>query len=424
MVDFDKKNVWRNILIIIPFLILIYFYETNLLSYTFSKSVSDYRCHVDFALKMAESGKINTPHFLYQLLVIEATNLFFLPSSPPTLETYLKGAYLVSIVIAISLFLMLLVILRLSIKRKEVGYSLLVACISLFFMMGSAINVFTPLDRHAYLGYLPLNIYHNPTITLLKLCSIPLFLISLRIFKPSKSGKLWSVLGSVLFSILCALSKPSFTVIILPALGVVVIYKLWKNEYVDWTLLLLGILLPSAVVLGWQYLVLWGSGWELVDQAIYEAGLVTPTRMALVPFGQLIRWKVPLFLLLPKLLFSILFPLTVYVAFWKKSHKDLVFNLGWLIFGFGCLSTYFLVEINHKGAILFAGNFTWSGLIGVFMLFLSTTIFWLKEISGKFSIAELGSWRFGIPILALALHWVFGIIWYLDQFRLDIGKMF
>jgi len=108
-----------------------------------------------------------------------------------------------------------------------------------------------------------------------------------------------------------------------------------------------------------------------------------------------------------------------------KNQKDFIFNLGWLLFLFGCLSTYLFVEIKlTNGKITGKGNFTWSGLIGLFFLFISVSIFWLKQISGYFPIEKSDGWRLGISIFTLALHWVFGIIWYLDQFRLYTERIF
>jgi len=424
MTEFKKRTIWWDSLVIIPFLVFIFFYETNLLSFFFNAQRSTYHAHVEFALKMVEIGNV-IPHFLYHLLVIGVSSLFPPTCCTPILETYLMSGYLVSVVIAIALFVMLFIVFRQVIKRNGIGYSLLVVGMALFFMMGSAINALTFLDHHALFGYFPLNVYNSPTYTLLKLVSVPLFLISLKIFMPSKTKNYWLVLGSALCSILCAISKPSFTVIIIPALGLVVIYKLWKKDYIDWILLLLGILLPSAIVLGWQYSISFGSGWENIDRVLDQIKIV-PTRIAFVPFGQFVKWGVPLYLLLPKLLLSVLFPLTVYITFWKKSQKDLIFNLGWLLFLFGCLSTYLFVEIRltGKGGITQSGNFGWSGLIGLYILFISASLFWLKQISGHLPTEKSDGWRFGITIFALALHWVFGIIWYFDQFRLFSEKIY
>ena len=423
----NKKTIWLDILVLIPFLAFIYLYETNLLSFYFSEIRSTYVYHVQFALSMAETDKLSGPHFLYQIFVIAASDLFYPNGGIPALENFLRGGYLISVSVTLVLFSLLYVLFRQVIKRFGVWYSVLSALMAMFFMMGSAVNVLFFLDKHAYLGYLPLNVYNSPTYTLLKLFTVPLFLMASKTFTPSNINNAWLVFGSALFSILSTLSKPSFTVIILPAVGLMVIYKMLNKEYVNWFLFLFGIVLPSTIVLGWQYYISYGTAWQNVDRVLGQVE-ISPTRIAFAPFGQFIRWNVPLSLLLPKLLLSILFPLAVYFAYWKITRKDLLFNLGWLIFLFGCLSTYFFVEIflegKSVGKILYGGNFTWSGLIGVYILFFAAALFWLKQTLGCLPVEKSDKWRFGVTVFTLALHVVFGMIWYFDQFRVFVEKIY
>jgi hypothetical protein len=421
-----KKTIWQDILVLIPFLGILYFYETHLLMFYFGETHSTYYQHVQFAQLMAETGKVSIPHFLYQILVIATSNLFYTNNGVPVFENLLKGGYLVSVSVTFVLFGLLYFLFRRAINREGVWYSIQSALMGMFFMMGSAINVLFILDKHTYFGYLPLNVYNSPTYTLLKLSSLPLFLLACKTFAPSNNKNWWLIPGSALFTILSALSKPSFIVIILPAVGLMMVYKLLAKEYINWRLFLIGMVLPSVIVLGWQYYISYATAWQNLDRLQFP-----PTRIAFMPFGQFIRWNVPLPLLFPKLLLSILFPLIVYFAYWETARKDLTFNLGWLIFIFGCISTYSFVEITlsgkQAGLVSGAGNFTWSGLIGVYILFVAAALFFLRQNFGYLVFANDNRHprlRLTISLIALALHLVFGLIWYFNQFHIFSARIY
>jgi len=418
----NKKTALPELLILTLFLALLYFYETHLLTFYFGEKLSTYRTHVLFALEMVQKGSLISPHFLYQLLVVAVANLFY-PGAVPTMGNFMKAGYVVSVGVTILLFISLYIIFRRVVKRDDIWSPLISALMAGFFMVGSAVNVLKFIDGHYYFGYLPLNVHNGPTHPLLKLWAVPLFLMAAGIFIPARASNKWLIGGTALFSVLSAVTKPSFTVIILPAVGLLVGKRMLKKEYINWSFLLFGLVVPSLIVLAWQYHISYASGWGQLARNIQIA-----TRIAFIPFGQFIKWQVPLGLILPKLVLSILFPLVVYFAYWKTARKDLRFNLGWLVMLFGCLSTYFFAEVFIKkgweGIVSQSGNFTWSGLIGVYILFVAAALFFLKQ-NTEFPPAGRSGWlRLGISLFALALHLGFGLVWYFDQSRVFAEKIY
>ena len=273
------------------------------------------------------------------------------------------------------------------------------------------------LDTHIYYGYFPLDPYNVPTHTLLKLFAIPLFFLSASIFVPVSPTRISPVplIGcAAVLSVLAALAKPSFTLIIIPAVGLIVAYKLLKRQYINWPLLLFGILLPSVLVLGWQYSVTFASQW---DELVRKKAMAT--RIGVMPLAQYVVWNVPLYLLLPKLVLSILFPIVVYITYWKRAIKDLHFNFAWLILLFGLFSTYSFVEIKLvSDKVSPAGNFTWSGLIAVFVLFVVALWYLLRQTREGISVERKERLRLAACGATLVLHIVFGVLWYLAQFHL------
>lgn len=418
----NKKMVLLDILVLLPSLAFVYLYETYLLSFYFSEKLSTYYAHVQFGLVMAEEGNLSSPHFLYQVFVIGVANLFF-PNSLSVLEDFMQAGYLVSVGVMLVLFLLLYVLFRRVVKREDIWSPVLSASMAVFFMVGSAVNALVFLDGHTYFGYLPLNVYNSPTHTLLKLCAVPLFIMSGAVFIPTRISNKWLIFGTALFSVLSALAKPSFTVIILPAVGLLVVYKWFRKEHINWPLFIVGLVIPSVLVLGWQYYISYAGGWGDLARRMALA-----TRIAFMPFGQFTRWEVPLGLLLPKLILSALFPIVVYIAYWKTARKDLAFNLGWLVLLFGCLSTYLFVEVfvggGRAGKVSVAGNFTWSGLIGIYILFVAAALFFLKQTFERLPVERSGWVRLGASLVALALHVIFGLVWYFDQFRVFAEKIY
>jgi hypothetical protein len=77
-----------------------------------------------------------------------------------------------------------------------------------------------------------------------------------------------------------------------------------------------------------------------------------------------------------KFLFSILFPLSVYVAYFQKARNDRFLNLAWLTFFFGSLYSYLFAESGEK---ISHTNFSWSARITLFILFAQSVIFIVRE---------------------------------------------
>ena len=79
---------------------------------------------------------------------------------------------------------------------------------------------------------------------------------------------------------------------------------------------------------------------------------------------------------MPKFLFSLVFPLLVTIGFWKNAVKNVYIQMGWLIFSFGAMLTYFFAETGWR---LYHGNFIWSGEISIFILFLCCILFLVEQ---------------------------------------------
>jgi hypothetical protein len=179
--------------------------------------------------------------------------------------------------------------------------------------------------------------------------------------------------------------KPVFAICILPAIGILMAYRLLKKQELNWKILSLGLILPTVVVLAWQYM--------LTYQASGSGGII------FAPFSVMrlySKW------LTAKFLLSILFPLFVTVFYFSKARRDMGMILGWLIFLMSVVCTYFLSE---SGTSLNSGNFTWTAEISLLVLFCVCTLFFIEQVKVNRIKSFVLKWTW-------AAHVVAGIIYY------------
>jgi hypothetical protein len=266
---------------------------------------------------------------------------------------------------------------------------------ALALMLVAPINVLTP--DTLYFGYITPNVYHNPTVTLMKPLALLLFWSALRVYDSGFAGRHigWMAIYAVL-TVACIMAKPSFVIVLLPALAVVTLYRLMKRQHINWWLLVGGIVIPAGALLGLLSL-LWRSSGVGFD-----------------PLRTFWEWSIHYdpnanALLLPKLLLSILFPLVVYAVYFRAAIKNLALNLAWAAFLFGAFYTYFLVELGD----IPSGNMVWSAQSSLFILFVVSAVFVLRQNRRLLSGEERHFSRaFVLCAAVFALHLACGLIWY------------
>ncbi len=218
------------------------------------------------------------------------------------------------------------------------------------------------LDGRYYFGYIGLANYHNPTVHMLRPFALLLFILAMQ----ALSGRRHSGWVTGLAAILMALAtflKPSHTVTLLPALGLLVLVWLYRRRLVDWRLLVLGLGLPAVLVLAGQYWFTYASG-EADSAIVWMPFAAAGSMSAYLP---------------QKFLLSILFPLAVLLVSFRTVRRDPEMTLAWLSFAAGAAQYYLLAE---SGSRLQHGNFLWGAQISLFVLFAVCTRFLLKQNFG------------------------------------------
>jgi hypothetical protein len=105
------------------------------------------------------------------------------------------------------------------------------------------------------------------------------------------------------------------------------------------------------------------------------------------------------------------FPIAVYLFHIGKSYKSFILNLAWLLFLVSAAYLYLLIDYT----VIAAGDFSWSSQIAALILFVTSTIFMLKQYGTLLTGERLSPVQWLILLICVAifiLHVVGGIHWY------------
>jgi hypothetical protein len=381
---------------LLPLLMAVIILFVPAVSFVVTQTV-DYQLHQDFVSVFLYTGDLRhfittVPHFLFHLLAVILVKLL----SVSMMDGFFGAAMIFYCLMAIALYSSLVWFLG---KPTRVITGLFYGVTAVLLMLVMPINMFTP--TNLYLGYIPIHAYHNPTIVALKPFALVLFMLVVRVFdgKPVTHPRRFIAFALVV-TVMSILAKPSYMLALLPALIIFSLVAYWRRWPVKWRLLIGGIVLPALSLLGIQALL-----------------FASNSHIIIAPFAVMDAWAErinPLAnrVLLLKFLLSILFPLLVYLFYFKTAFRKMYLNLAWLTFGFGALINYGLAEAEPR---LADGNFTWTGQITLFILFVASAIFFVEQI--RVLIAErnqlsLKPLAFALGLFVFWLHLWSGILWY------------
>lgn len=391
--------------------------------------MGDYTTHNQLALNLIENPSDffrNTPHFLYHVATAIILTII------PNIDVNTAAAW-----VMILSYLGIISVIYWQLRTKSnlpatVLITIITGLLALTLAIIMPINFFTP--ENLYFGYLVPHVYHNPTVNIMKPFSILLFFMTLQLFFNSQPLSRWWILPFALVTCLSLVAKPSFIIAFVPTLGLVTLILMlrrssdipiilrqpmsiiraftFKNSetsstlppmltpsYINWAILIGGIVLPTFAVLAYQTLTWTSSGGIGID-----------------PFRVLFEWTLHYEenadkQLLYKFIMSCAFPLAVYLLHIRQTSKNFMLNLAWLLFIVS--AGYFYLFVDYT--VIAAGDFGWSAQIAALILFITTTIFVLKIYGEKFLAGQLTAVNWGILLVCgaiFSLHIIAGIHWY------------
>ncbi len=177
---------------------------------------------------------------------------------------------------------------------------------------------------------------------------------------------------------------------LLPALGLMVLYWLFKRKPIDWKLLIFGLGLPALVVLSFQYILTYVNG-SPGAKIVFMPLAVARTLSSYIAI---------------KFFLSILFPLVISCVLLKRALRDQEMILAWLGFAVGAAQYFLLAELPG----LAHANFVWGAQISLFVLFAVTARFLLKQ---NYQVKKLVNPRALLAYLVYLPHIIAGVSYYI-----------
>lgn len=271
-----------------------------------------------------------------------------------------------------------ILVLKLYFDRRMPGREFLctLAVFSLYFMS----MIYSP-RGHSFWGFdytyrcmgiLTPNPYWNATYLAVRPFTILAFFQAAKVlgeYEESFSWKSSAWLGTFVF--LATFTKPSFTMVLLPALGLVLLYRLFRKKFqhLKNTFFLCCCFLPTGLLLLYQFFGVFAG----TDSLGQEAGIGLEAGKAWHVYSD----NIPL-----SLVMAVAFPAAVLVLNLGRLKTNGELRLAWQIWLVGFLSFLFLYE---KGFRFSHMNFSWGYMHGLFFVFSVSVLQMLQNFfeSGK-----------------------------------------
>lgn len=356
-----------------------------------SLSGYDYSVHTELAVKMLTDRSLPTPHFLLHAGIV-------------TLQQLLPISFQAASALAVLFAMAATAVLLFRMMSAAAQTIWVAATLTLGLLLVAPIPFLFPLDEKLYFGYIAGNVYHNPTILFLKPFALLVFAF---IFTPTQEvgATNWkSLTACILATTASALAKPNFVIVIVPALVVAFAIPAMRRELVPKAkFIACAVLLPALIILAGQYWLTYSS--EQIP-GVYQgrSGIIWAPFVVMANFSS---W------LPAKFLFSIAFPLAIFIGYFRQvlAHPRLL--LAWLAFVIGAAYTYLLAE---SGPRMYHGNLAWSGQVTLFILFVVSTAFLCEEVRCNGLKDRYRKLVFALCLTLFILHALSGINFYRAQF--------
>lgn len=273
--------------------------------------------------------------------------------------------------------------------------TLLVAFGLLFFSMIFVYNHPFPGTRFYYMGVYSPNPFHNATYLVSRPFAIVCIFQIVELLDTFEQAFDWKK-GSVFVVtlLLATMTKPSFTIVLCGAVGLVLLYRLIKNKgkAIKATISFGVLFVPTFLDLLYQFRGVFAG----TDSEGLEAG---------VGIGLFHVWKEYCDNFLVAIILVIFFPLVVLFFQHKKLCTHTLYRLGWQMYGMGLVMFVLLYE---KGFRAVDSNFSWGYMIGAFFLVMGSVAALLEDSFGedKNKTALMVQWG------AFLLHVACGIFYF------------
>src|ERR1051325_4047112 len=337
----------------------------------------DFMIHSVIAQLMWKQGVLLVPHPMLHWLMIALAATFNIHVT--------TAAWMITTVAIVAVP----VIVFLATKRL-VG-TLAALCLTLVSMLAHPIVLWSHVY---YIGFQAMTTYHSPTMLLMKPLAFLEFLLVVHVLKHGSRTK-ENILGALL-TLITTITKPSYTMVLLPALGCIVLWRFVRKQSIPWTFLLYSVAIPSVLLISWQLYLTYISPLPNFD-----------SKLVFAPLAALHTHAHGLIL---KFVLSIAFPAVVIAMYWRDFWRSIPCVLAFLQWVFGTLYLYLLAE---GGRRLQDINFSWSANISMAILFLVC----LYLVIRKWQEGDRSIPKIAVAGVLLLLHVASGVVWFVSEYK-------
>lgn len=285
-------------------------------------------------------------------------------------------------------------------KRLTLGILITVSVFILLFvsMVFPPKGMYLPGIKNNYVGVFTPNPHHNATYNATRPFAIAAFFLFPAVLSEYEEKMNWkhNILFAV-FLLLTTMTKPSFTFVLVPAAGLIMLYRIFKTRFRNfWPSIQLGLcFVPTFIALIYQFF-----------------GVFVPTgdEEGGIGFGFAEVWKVRCDNIPLAIGLALGFPILVLMLNWKELKKDKWYRFSWQLL---LVSLVEILCLYEKGFRKQDMNFSWGYMHGIFFAFVGAMLVLLKRTwkgTGN-------KWLTAAQWLACGWHLACGIYYFYGIFR-------
>nr|WP_318685283.1 hypothetical protein [uncultured Acetatifactor sp.] len=327
-------------------------------------------------------------------------NLFMGPETAVALATMMLNS-LGMVIVKLILDHLLLSDLQAVFPRQKwmAGAFLGLAAVSLFFisMLFPPTGIYLPGIKYTYLGVFTANPFHNATYMAARPFAVLAFFWYVRLLDTYEKGWKGQKRDYVLFSLfllLATMTKPSFTIVLVGAAGLIMAWRLIRDRFRSFV---------PAVQLGLCFVP------TFIDLLYQYRGVFVPTEgeeggvgFTLGGVWRLYCDNIPLAICL-----AVGFPLLVLALNYRQLKKSTLFRFSWQLYIMSFIMAFFLYEKGFRDQDF---NFSWGYMYGIFFCFAGALIVLIKATASKKRPALLAAqWAAYLWHLVCGLYYFWGI---------------
>lgn len=353
----------------------------------------DFQGHIGFLQLASDSGNLQDlpPHFIFHIFTLGLKSIF------PFLSL-MRATFFIVLFAMVTTVLGLYLLLRILDKRSQNSpyLRLLYGALAFALVWIGPIPYFIsnpPLLRSSAL--LLANTYHSPTMLVMRLFSVLLFVGLLTVPKTLSKRYFLHIIAIISLLFLSAFSKPNYVLVIVPAYLIYMGILYIRHRQIPHTILLLAIavVLSTVAIVGLQYFAIFDANSTNVVASENSSVVIDWFGLyriwGITPLSAIVAW-----------LFSLSYPLFVYGLYFNKASRDDFLNLAWIALMGAIAMAVLFVEVPRTSH----GNFIWGTRITTLLVFAMSTSFLIRQ--QKSPLIKNIDWRFILCLGLFLMHFV------------------